>query len=171
MSNDVQLGVIAKVYSGGTPSRANPDYWFGDIPWVKTMQIQNCVIKESDIDERITKEGLEHSSAKMVPKGTIVMAMYGQGKTRGQVSLLGVSAAINQACAAIQLDNGINRDFVYQQLLFRYKTIRALSNSGSQENLSAGLIREIQFPFPQIAEQTAIADLIATKQQKRRATD
>jgi type I restriction enzyme S subunit len=81
MSKYVQLGEIAKIYSGGTPSRTNPAYWGGNIPWVKTAQIQNCVVTEKDIDEWITEEGVKNSSAKMVPKGTILMAMYGQGKT------------------------------------------------------------------------------------------
>ena len=80
MKNYVLLGDIAKIYSGGTPSRTKPSYWGGNIPWVKTAQIQNCVITETDVDERITSEGLNKSSAKMVPKGTILMAMYGQGR-------------------------------------------------------------------------------------------
>lgn len=98
----------------------------------------------------------------MVPKGTILMAMYGQGKTRGQVAILDLDATINQACAAIELRKGASRDFVYQQLMFRYNSIRALSNTGSQENLSAGLIREIGFPTPPLPEQTAIADILST---------
>lgn len=162
MSKFVQLGDIAKVYSGGTPSRKNSAYWNGNIPWVKTAQIQNSVITSNDIDEWITEEALKCSSARMVPKGTILMAMYGQGKTRGQVAILGIDATINQACAAIQVENVINRDFVYQQLLFRYDYIRSLSNSGSQENLSAGLIREIQFLLPTKPEQTAIANLLCS---------
>ena len=162
MSKYVQLGDVAKIYSGGTPSRTNPAYWNGDIPWVKTAQIQNGVITAKNVEEWITEEGVRNSSAKMVPKGTILMAMYGQGKTRGQVAILGIDATINQACAAIQLNNRASRDFVYQQLLFRYNSIRALSNSGSQENLSAGLIREIEFPFPSFPDQVAIADLLST---------
>lgn len=156
----VTLGSIAKITSGGTPDRKNPTYWNGTIPWVKTSQIQNCTITAEDIDECITQEGLEQSSTKMVPKGTILMAMYGQGKTRGQVAILGIDAAMNQACAAIQLRQEVDRDYVYQQLLFRYESIRALSNTGSQENLNAGLIREIAFPLPEIHEQEASARLL-----------
>src|SRR5690606_9518761 len=81
----VTLGSIAKITSGGTPERTKPAYWNGDIPWVKTAQIQNCTITAECVDEWITQEGLEQSSARMVPEGTILMAMYGQGKTRGQV--------------------------------------------------------------------------------------
>jgi len=162
MSRSVRLGEIAEIVSGGTPSRNQPAYWGGSIPWVKTTQIQNGIIQQSDVDEWITEEGLKNSSAKMITEGTILMAMYGQGKTRGQVAILGLSAAINQACAAIQLKDVADRDFVFQQLLFHYKSIRGLSNSGSQENLSAGLIREISFPLPEIHLQRAIAATLST---------
>jgi len=98
-----KLGKVANIYSGGTPSRTKSRYWNGDIPWVKTAQIQNCLVGADDIDEFISEEGLKKSSTKMVPEGTILMAMYGQGKTRGQVAILEIDATINQACAAIDL--------------------------------------------------------------------
>lgn len=159
-SSTVVLGKIAKISSGGTPDRGTPSYWGGDIPWIKTAQIQNCFINSDDVDEWITQDGLKNSAAKMVPKGTILMAMYGQGKTRGQVAILGLDATVNQACAAIELNTEVSRDYVYQQLLFRYKAIRALSNTGSQENLNAGLIREIGFPLPARIEQDYVAELL-----------
>ncbi|MBV5329194.1 MAG: restriction endonuclease subunit S [Chlorobium sp.] len=158
----VALGDISIISSGGTPSRTNPRYWNGNIPWVKTAQIQNCAINEQDVDEWITKEGLLESSAKMIPAGTILMAMYGQGKTRGRVSILNFDASINQACAAIELKKGVDRDYIYQFLLASYSRIRALSNTGGQENLSAGLIKEIPLTLPPLSEQKAIADLLST---------
>jgi type I restriction enzyme S subunit len=156
------LGKIAKISSGGTPSRGVSAYWNGDIPWVKTTQIQNCIINEKDVDEWITEEGLKKSSAKLIPAGTILMAMYGQGKTRGQVSILNFGAAINQACAAIEIKKDIDRQFIYQSLLGKYTQIRAMSNTGGQENLSAGLIKEIPILIPPIPEQKAIAALLST---------
>lgn len=156
------LGRIAKISSGGTPDRTKASYWSGSIPWVKTAQIQNGVIRADDIDEWITQEGFEKSSARMIPKGTILMAMYGQGKTRGQVAILGLDATINQACAAIQLNAEANRDYVFQQLRYRYNSIRALSNTGSQENLNADLIREIAFPLPSLHEQERAAEVLNT---------
>lgn len=156
----VTLGSIAKITSGGTPERTKPAYWNGTIPWVKTAQIQNCKITTEWVDEWITQEGLKHSSARMIPKGTILMAMYGQGKTRGQVAILGIDATINQACAAILLKPEADRDYVYQQLRYRYESIRALSNTGSQENPNAELIREIAFPLPELEEQTEIGRVL-----------
>ncbi len=162
MSNTVRLGDIAEIYSGGTPSRANPDYWGGDIPWVKTTQIQNCLINEGDIDERITEEGLKNSSAKPVPKGSILMAMIGQGKTRGQVAILNTDATTNQNAAAIKPKDGFDRGYIFQQLLFRYEHIRNISNASGQQNLNLEIIRSIVFPAPSLPEQTAIADLLST---------
>jgi len=157
----ILLGDIANIFSGGTPPRTNPEFWNGSVPWVKTTQIQNRAINETDIDEWITDEALKKSSAKMVSAGTILMAMYGQGKTRGQVGILNFDASINQACAAIELKKGIYRDFIYQTLLANYARIRNMSNTGGQENLSLGLIREIPISLPSLPEQKAIADLLS----------
>ena len=77
---DSTLGDVSKVTSGGTPNRANNEFWNGSIPWVSTALIDFNVIKEAD--EFITEDGLNNSSAKLFPKNTLLMAMYGQGKTR-----------------------------------------------------------------------------------------
>ena len=140
------LGNIFDTASGGTPSRAEKKYWNGDIPWVTTSLVDFGVI--TGAEEFITAEGLKNSSAKLFPKGTVLMAMYGQGKTRGQVALLGVKAATNQACAAILPCKDIDPYFVFLNLAGRYEEIREMSNSGGQENLSQGLIKEIRFAFP-----------------------
>src|SRR5260221_12123428 len=79
----VKLGEISKVVSGGTPDRSKAEYWGGDIPWVKTGEINYYIINKTE--ERITKKGLENSSARIIPAGTLLMAMYGQGITRGRV--------------------------------------------------------------------------------------
>ena len=140
------LGKLFQTSSGGTPSRTEDSYWNGDIPWITTTLVDFRVITSAD--EFLSAEGLKNSSAKLFPKGTVLMAMYGQGKTRGQVALLGIRAATNQACAAILPCKGIDPYFVFLNLAGRYEEIRELSNSGGQENLSQGLIREIQFAFP-----------------------
>lgn len=162
MTKHVKLGDIAEIYSGGTPSRLNPAYWGGNIPWIKTTQIQNCIITEKQIDEWITEEGLKRSSAKLVPKGTILIAMIGQGKTRGQVAILDVEATTNQNAAAIQLKEDYNRDFVFQQLLFRYKEIRNISNSSGQQNLNLEIIKSITFPQLSLSEQTTSGHMLTT---------
>ncbi len=158
--NHVLLGGIANVSSGGTPSRARPDFWEGNIPWIKTSQIHNSKINECDVEEYITRAGLENSSAKIVVQGTVLMAMYGQGKTRGKVAILNFDASINQACAAILLSEECDRHFIFQSLLSKYNQIRAMSNTGGQENLSIGIIKTILVPLPPLPEQKAIASVL-----------
>jgi type I restriction enzyme S subunit len=89
------LGNIFETTSGGTPDRSRKEYWNGTIPWITTSLVDFNVIQESE--EYITERGLEHSSAKVFPKGTLLIAMYGQGQTRGKVAILGIEAATNQA--------------------------------------------------------------------------
>lgn len=151
---------IANVSSGGTPSRKNETYWNGNIPWVTTAEVQFKVIK--DTSEKITEEGLANSSAKLFPVDTILMAMYGQGKTRGQVAKLGIEASTNQACAAIVLHPGYVVDYYYQFLVSQYENIREMANSGGQENLSGGIVKSIQVLVPPISEQKKIAQILVT---------
>ncbi|MCS5699998.1 restriction endonuclease subunit S [Cyanobium sp. FGCU-52] len=149
------LGEIAHVTSGGTPSRNRPEYWNGEIPWATTSEVNWTTISETS--EGITKEGLANSAAKLFPPGTILLALYGQGKTRGKVGILGIEAASNQACAAIILHHGISRDYIFHLLVSQYEQIRRLSNTGNQENLNSSLVRSIQVSLPSSAEQASIA--------------
>ncbi|MBX9835572.1 MAG: restriction endonuclease subunit S [Burkholderiaceae bacterium] len=155
------LGAVFSTTSGGTPSRSEAGYWDGEIPWVTTSLVNSGVITEAE--EYISEEGLKNSSAKLLPKGTVLIAMYGQGKTRGQVALLSVEAATNQACAAILPKEGVNPYFVFLNLAGRYEELRKLSNSGGQENLSQGLIRDFSFAYPvDETEQQRIADCLTS---------
>ena len=153
---------ISLIASGGTPSRSKPQYWNGDIPWISTTLINYNKIKTAN--EFITELGLNNSSTKVFPKGTILMAMYGQGKTRGKVAVLDINAAINQACAAISLKKGMNIEFVFQNLSARYEEIRKISNEGGQKNLSSALIKKIPFFYPKIEskEQQKIANCLSS---------
>lgn len=155
------LGALATIQSGGTPDRKNRAYWVsGEIPWVTTAEVNYSLI--TDTREKITPAGLANSSAKIFPKDTILMALYGQGKTRGQVGLLGIDASTNQACAAIQPKSDLNVGFLYEYLKASYAAIRRLSNSGGQQNLSSALISEIQIPIPPLSEQRKIAEILRT---------
>ena len=153
------LGDLASIYSGGTPNRKIDGYWGGDIPWVTTTLINGKLIEHAN--EFITHKGLEGSSAKWCRTGTILMAMYGQGKTRGKVAVLGFDTTINQACAAIELKESITSNYVFHTLKSMYEEIRELSNSGGQENLSSGIIKNIRIPYPPKKEQTAIANALS----------
>ena len=154
-----RLGELASVSSGGTPSRANAQYWNGDIPWVTTSEVDFYTI--TNAEQFITKEGLSNSPAKLLPPGTLLMALYGQGKTRGKIGILGIEAATNQACASISINRSVSPDFIFHFLASQYEAIRKLSNTGNQENLNGSLVRSIPILFPPLAEQCAIAEALS----------
>jgi len=155
------LGNIFDTTSGGTPSRSVKEYWNGCIPWITTSLVDFGIITRAD--EFISEVGLKNSAAKIFPRGTVLIAMYGQGKTRGQVALLSIEAATNQACAAILPRKEIDPNFVFLNLASRYEEMRQLSNSGGQENLSQSLIRELPFSYPSNpAEQRMITTFLTS---------
>ena len=136
------------VVSGGTPSRRVQEFWMdGTIPWVKTTEVDYCVIRKTE--ECITRAGLEQSAAKVLPPGTLLLAMYGQGVTRGKVAILGIEATCNQACAAISPNDGtVDSKYLYHFLLFRYESIRQLAHGGQQQNLNLEIVRNLPIPIP-----------------------
>ena len=154
------LGELFETKTGGTPNRARPDYWGGEVPWVTTSIVDFNVIESTR--ESISSAGLSNSSAKVFPKRTVLMALYGQGKTRGKVAMLGIEAATNQACAAILPSDEVDPRFVFLNLSGRYEEIRANSNSGGQKNLSQALVRDLPFAYPkERAEQHRIAECLS----------
>lgn len=156
---------FAKVTSGGTPNRAIKEYWGGSIPWITTSQINYQDINGAE--EFITDEGLKNSSAKLFPKGTLLLALYGQGVTRGRVSILNMEATTNQACAALILDGKkSNNRYMLFNLQARYEELRALSNSGGQKNLSGGLIKSLPVALPTLDEQQKIASFLSKVDEK-----
>jgi type I restriction enzyme S subunit len=147
-----RLGDLAVVTSGGTPARDMPAYWDGTIPWVKTGELLDGDIY--DTEERITQEGLSNSSAKVFPPGTVLVALYGQGQTRGRTGRLMIEATTNQACCAIlpalsALDSG----FVQLWLRSLYSEMREESRNGAQPNWNAQMIKEIEIVVPSLPEQ------------------
>lgn len=159
------LGELTKIRSGGTPDRGNPEYWGGTIPWIKTGQINFNRITQAD--EFITEAGMENSAARMVPAGTILMAMYGQGVTRGRVAILDIDATTNQACAAIEVASpDLDRDFLYWSLVGKYDELRTLSEArgGNQSNLNAQLIRDVKIAVPALSVQRDIVAEIQAEQ-------
>jgi len=152
------IGQVCKVTSGGTPSRNQPEFWNGNVPWVKTGEINYSKI--FDTSEKITKDGILNSSAKLVPNGSLLMAMYGQGKTRGKVALLGIDATINQACLAILQGKYLCNEFLYYFLTREYINLRSLSHEGSQKNLNAALVKQVIIPIPPTSEQNQIVKIL-----------
>ncbi|KAA0246415.1 MAG: hypothetical protein EDM72_05360 [Chlorobiota bacterium] len=148
---------IFDVETGSTPSRKNNAYWEnGKIPWIKSGQVQNCDIIESE--EYITEKALKETNVSLLPIDTILIAMYGEGKTRGQVGVLKIKATINQACAALvneSIDEVI-RNYVYLFCLSQYAEIRMISVGGNQPNLNISKIKNWEINIPPYAEQKEI---------------
>jgi type I restriction enzyme, S subunit len=140
------LGELCDIASGGTPSRRNSSFWNGSIPWIKTGEIKyNEIVKT---EEYITQKGLDSSSAKIFNKGTVVMAIYGEGNTRGRVAMLGIDCASNQACVGFTLYDLVQSYFMYFFFENSYKALRDISNDGSQKNLSSSLLKQVNISFP-----------------------
>ncbi|MEL0537317.1 restriction endonuclease subunit S [Staphylococcus debuckii] len=152
-----KLGEICTFASGGTPLRFKTEYWNGNIPWITTGDINGKEIKS--VNNFITKEGLDNSSAKLIEETAILLAMYGQGKTRGMSSILNFPATTNQACAILKTKENYN--FLHQFLLKNYYKLRFLANEGSQKNLSLSLLKEFKVFITNYNEQQKIGNFFS----------
>lgn len=152
------IGSITKLGSGGTPSRQIPEYFSGTIPWVKTTEVNGSIIYSTE--ENITEEALANSSCKVYPKDSIIIAMYGQGKTRGQVGILAVPSSTNQACGVISPSKRIIPEFLLQYLKMSYQDLRNLGRGGNQENLNKGMIESFLIIIPPINLQIKFKETI-----------
>lgn len=151
---------ICTVSSGGTPSRDRKEYYKGNIPWIKTGEVINGIIY--DTEEKITKEAIENSSAKIYPKNSLIIAMYGQGLTRGRTAKLGIDASTNQACAVLfDIDNSIIlTDYLWMYLMGEYDRLRELASGNSQPNLNAQMIKDYNVIIPSLEIQLEIVTSI-----------
>ena len=155
-----QIKDIASISSGSTPNRNNSEYWNGNIAWVTTGELSRGHVNHTS--ELITVKAVKETKMRIYPQGTLLMAMYGQGKTRGTVAILEIDAAVNQACAAITVKDGKSK-FLFYQLKNSYQDIRKLSNTGNQENLNADIIKTYQVPWAPDEEQERISTILTTQ--------
>ena len=153
----VRLGDVAEVDTGGTPNRSRPEYWDGQIPWMASGQINQRRVMTTV--ERITWEGLKNSNAKPFPSGTVMVAMNGQGATRGKACVLGIEASCNQSLAAICSRQQTENGFLFHVLDSAYHLLRSLTGDG-RAGLNLELIRGFSFLLPPLPEQRAIAAVL-----------
>ena len=172
----VKIKDICLLGSGGTPSRSCPQYYNGSIPWIKTGEVLNEEIFETK--EHITEDAIANSSAKLYPKGSLIIAMYGQGDTRGRTAKLGIDATTNQACAVLHdIDNNIvSTDYLWYYLQGRYDDLRSLASGNNQPNLNAGKINNYDVVVPPMNIQNEMVAHIKKqkallKQLKKKAQD
>lgn len=140
----VKLGEVCHTTSGGTPSRREAKYYQGNIPWVKSGELSKGVI--TDTEEKISGEAIKNSSAKIFPKGTLLIALY--GATIGKLSFLGVDVATNQAVCGIYQNEEINSDFLFNYLLHKKQKLVDQGIGGAQPNISQTILKNLQIPLP-----------------------
>ena len=154
----VKLGELAATCSGSTPPRGTRDYFGGTVPWVKTGELTDGVIEGTE--ETVTEVALAHCALPRLPVGTLLVAMYGQGQTRGRTGLLACEATTNQACFAILPQPDVFSS-EYLQLWFRanYGRLRAMTDNrgGNQPNLNGLILRQLAVPLPPLPVQQEIA--------------
>lgn len=151
----IRFGEIFEVEVGATPSRRIPEYWGGNINWVSSGEVQFNEI--NDTKECITESGLKNSSTNLQPTGTVVLAMIGEGKTRGQAAILNKPAAHNQNTAAILVSKTpCQPKYVYYFLKVNYENIRRIGSGNNQKALNKERVRALRFPFTSFEEQKII---------------
>ena len=162
-----RLGDVADIQTGGTPSRSEPGYWGGEVPWMASGEInQRSVVSTA---ESITEAGVKNSNARVFPAGTVMIAMNGQGTTRGKAGVLGIEAACNQSLAAVsgcRSDNG----FLFHVLDSSYERLRRLTGDG-RNGLNLTLLRQLQLLLPPLPEQRAIAAVLDSIDEAIELTD
>lgn len=163
MWEKVKLGDICKyVTSGGTPKSSIKEYYEPkQIPWLKTKEVNYCRIYETEA--YISKDGLDNSSAKMIPQNSVIVAMYGQGDTAGRVAINKIPLTTNQACCNLIIDETkAYYEFVYYQLVTLYEKMVSLKNGGAQPNLNAAIIKSMEIKLPPLKTQRYIADILSS---------
>ena len=148
----VRLGDIAQTTSGGTPRRDKPHYYGGTIPWVKSGELGDRVVYETS--EALTEEGLASSNAKIFPKGTLCIALY--GATVGKLGILGIDAATNQAVCAVFPTDELDTRYLYRFFEGKRRELIEQGKGGAQSNISQGIIRDTILPVPPLDEQRRI---------------
>lgn len=155
-----QIGEFTDCTAGGTPSTLVPQYWGGSIPWMSSGELHQKKI--TDVAGRITLEGLQNSSAKMLPLSCVLVGLAGQGKTRGTVAINLIPLCTNQSIAAIYPNSAFVPMYLYYNLESRYEELRKLSSGeGGRGGLNLKIIKSIPVPLPTLAEQEAIAETLS----------
>ena len=147
-----KLGEVCLTTSGGTPNRGNTKFYQGNIPWVKSGELDKGLIL--DTEEKISEEAIKNSSAKIFPKGTLLIALY--GATIGKLAFLGIDAATNQAICGIFKNENIESKYLYHFLFYTKPSLVKQGIGGAQPNINQGILKNLELPLPPLPEQQAI---------------
>jgi len=155
--------ICSHVCSGGTPSSKHAEYYDGDIPWLNTKEINFNRIYNTE--KCITEEGLNNSSAKWIAENSVIVAMY--GATAGKTAIAKIPLTTNQACCNLTINPNIaDYRFVYYFLYYKFIELASLANGGAQQNLNAQIIKDFDIVLPSLKEQTHIANLLSSLEDK-----
>ena len=160
-----RIGHATQMGTGSTPSRNQKNYFDGSIPWVKSMDVNWGTVTATS--ECLSSDGVKAARLKLYPKGSIILALYGQGKTRGKCAILGIDATINQACCALVPRDPNCTQYLFEFLKYSYHRLRGESRGGNQENLNMGIVRRFPVPFPPLDFQRRYADLAKSVEKQR----
>lgn len=161
----VRLGEVSSISTGTTPSTQETKYYdHGEYAFIKTAEISNGIIATAQT--YITEEAIRNYNLKLYPPGTVFMAMYGQGKTRGQVSLLKIEAATTQNTAAIAPEGPIQSEYLWFYLMSQYERLRGEGIQGHISHLNLGYVKQLQIPLPPLPEQHQIARTLSAADRK-----
>lgn len=168
------IGAVGRVTNGSTPLRKEPKYWSGKIPWISSGEVRNNIIESSN--ECISEEGYANSSVKLLPIGTVLIAMIGEGKTRGQSAILNIEATINQNIAAIVVEhNCVLPYYIWYWLQMNYAKNREKGSGSGPQALNCQRVRELDFFVPNLKEQKEVVNILrkalAKEQQAKEAAE
>jgi type I restriction enzyme, S subunit len=153
------LGKIFELRSGGTPRRSEPKYWNGSVPWISSGEVAFCEIWNTK--EKITELGSNNSNAKLLPPGSVLLALFGEGKTRGQAAILRIPATVNQAIVAMLCSQTpIPSEYVYWWLYYRYEETRKIRGGTNQPNMYMRNVSNIPIPIAPLKESKQIVSRI-----------
>ena len=154
-----RLRWVSRIYAGGTPSRERPEYWHeGTIPWLNSGAVNDWAINKPS--EYITGAGLAGSSARWIPPSSVVMALAGQGKTKGTAARLEIETTCNQSMAALVPGQTLDYRFLHFWLVANYVRIRNLGGGDLRDGLNLQMVGDIEIPLPPVEEQRRIADFL-----------
>lgn len=157
-SPKLTMGAVADIRNGTTPRRARDEYWKGSIPWLPTGKVNDRIIDAAD--EFITEQALEECPLTLIPAGSTLIAMIGEGQTRGRAAMLAIDACINQNFGAVIPGKTLDPWYLFYLLESNYEALRHWSQGTNQHALSCGLLKEFPIPVPDLDRQREIVESI-----------
>jgi len=152
-----RVGYVARVFNGSTPSRAVPQYWVDEgVPWLSSGKVNEDIVHEPT--SWISKRALAECSIDLAPKGSVIVGMIGQGRTRATCAMLGIDSTINQNMAALVARWNLDSRYLYRVMTAAFDDLRLLGRGANQPALNCDILRAYRIPLPPLEEQHAIAE-------------